>query len=333
MNTYQKIALACILSLILLIFVGAIVRVTGSGMGCPDWPMCWGKLIPPTSVEQVDVATLVEKKAFVREYQHINGPDAKLSQEALKEMFNPTHTWIEYVNRLTSMPIGFSSLALFVYAFFKYRKSNKRLYWFSFFAFFLVLLNAVIGAIVVKTSLDTGVITTHMALAMLLLCVLVYVYWKGAERQREFSYVKSPVILRKLGWLLFWLIIFEGVMGSQVREMTDTFMKEYGQKSRPTWTAQLEETWMYVIHRSFSWVVLAASIGYFILAKKCKTGGLSWLEWTVVGIVFAQMVLGLVLSKVGVLAVVQVLHIGLSSILVAVLYYWLLCLGKKTVKT
>ena len=62
MSRFQKFATAALVAVIVLIFVGAIVRVSGAGMGCPDWPKCWGRWVPPTEVGQVDVSKLPFEK-------------------------------------------------------------------------------------------------------------------------------------------------------------------------------------------------------------------------------------------------------------------------------
>lgn len=322
LSNFQKVALAALLSVVLLIFMGAIVRATGSGMGCPDWPKCWGKYVPPTDVSEIDVTTLPIDK--YKEKRRRNGGDPDdITEETVLAEFDPFHTWIEFFNRLCTTPVAIFSLLTMVLSF-QYRSTRPLLFYGAFFAVFLVGLNAWMGAKIVYSGLKPGTITIHMLLAKLLMCVYVYLVWAGAKsgERHQVDYERRGGLVKRVGLMLFFFIIVEGVMGSQVREMTDTLQKEYFNANRSEWNARLEGSWMYIVHRSFSWAILVAAVWFYLLSAKHRVGGVKWEEKVILLMVLAQMVLGLILSKVGVLKSVQVLHIGLSSILICSIFSW-----------
>jgi cytochrome c oxidase assembly protein subunit 15 len=126
-----------------------------------------------------------------------------------------------------------------------------------------------------------------------------------------------------VAWLLFALVVVEGVMGSQVRELTDELARTHAGHSRAEWIGELEASWVYLVHRSFSWLIVAAAVFFFRLGGR-SLASRGWLEAMIAGLVLAQMLLGIVLAHVGIVAVAQVLHIGLSSLLVSGLFLWLL---------
>jgi cytochrome c oxidase assembly protein subunit 15 len=200
-------------------------------------------------------------------------------------------------------------------------------------AFLLVLVNAWLGARVVLSGLKPGTITLHMALAILLLCVLVYTAWRGTDT--PWSVAAPGQDLRRarvIAFVLFGLVVMEGIMGSQVREMTDELAMRHTGEQRALWVSELEQTWVYLIHRSFSWLLLGCAVGFAAMVRKALDR-LRWLEMGIVVLVVAQMVLGVILAHAGILRGVQILHIGLSSLLVSGLFLWLLASRPREVRT
>lgn len=320
MRAIQKVALAALVFVILLMFVGAIVRASGAGMGCPDWPKCYGKLIPPTSVEEVDVAKLDIAKFKAKAERYGRDPDL-ITEESVVAEFNAVHTWTEFVNRLCALPVGFFVFLTFLMSFWARR---RWLIFASFLAVVLVGVNAWMGARIVYSGLHPGTITVHVALAMLLMCVQTLVVWGAGERRWSVGFADGGGKLKWVALGAFLLIVGEGLMGTQVREMTDVMKMSHGDAPRSEWVAELEHTWMYLVHRSFSWVVLGLTVLFFCMSKCWRVGGRGWHEWVILGLVVAQMCLGIVLSQVGILPVAQVLHVGLSSILLCVFFHWLI---------
>jgi len=137
--------------------------------------------------------------------------------------------------------------------------------------------------------------------------------------------VYSPGKSRRLRWAVsafLLLTIAEGIMGSQIRELTDELAKSHAQVPRAEWIGELERSWIYLVHRSFSWAVLVAAVISFGISRSSRVGGPGKIGRAALGIVLMQMVLGVIMARIHVHAAAQVLHVGLAAILLAVLWLW-----------
>lgn len=319
MSVFQKFATAALVAVIVLIFIGAIVRVSGAGMGCPDWPRCWGRLIPPTKIEQVDLSKLDFRK-FEKAAARYGRDPATVTPEHILENFNPVHTWTEFVNRLASLPVGFFSMATLVLALLRERR-RPSVPIVAFTSVVLVGVNAWMGAQVVSSDLKPGVLTVHMALAMLTIFPMTYVAWRGTNR--PWTIAGDDAFRGKMRLLvggLLVLIFIEGVLGTRIREMNTELAKSHAGLGRAEWIGVLESTWDYLVHRSFSWLILAASLWAWWQSRKAGAAGRTAIG--VLAMVLGQMVLGLIMARVEIHPVVQVLHLGLSGILLALTMLW-----------
>ena len=320
----HRLAWTALICVIVLVFVGAIVRVTGSGLGCPDWPTCWGCLIPPTSADQIDVAKLDLEKFKRHAARKGIDPDS-ITRETILESFDPVHTWIEFVNRLTSLPLGLASLLLALFSF-RAKKHRGWVIGLSWFSLFDVLGNAVMGAMVVRSGLQPGIITLHMALAFLLIAVLVTVIWLTRP---EPSFVKSAPLgsskLLVVSWVFFACLFGEGLMASQVREQTDELQKTVATASesneRASWSEELGKTLVYKVHRSFSWVLLITAILIFRWRGQLQQPARE--PTLILGFIVAMMLMGVVMAHIAVFQAVQVLHVGSTAVLLAIAWHWL----------
>jgi cytochrome c oxidase assembly protein subunit 15 len=145
---FQKVTLITIIILFVLILAGGVVRSSGSGMGCPDWPKCFGRYIPPTSSADLPKdykqkyveKRLAKNQRFAKTLDVFGYSDlAKRIRDDRSILSFPKNltsekTWTEYINRLIGAISGIFLFLSAVYAF-SYWSSSKRIALLSVFNF------------------------------------------------------------------------------------------------------------------------------------------------------------------------------------------------------
>lgn len=300
LNRYQKLSVATVLATLFLIFVGGLVRAAGAGLGCPDWPTCFGMWIPPTTAEALP-----------------SGYDVT--------QFNVMHTWLEYVNRLTGVAIGLLITATFFFSF-KYWKTDRVIPAASGLAFILVLFQGWLGGQVVRTGLHEGLITLHMVLAMVIVTVLLFTAFRTTGNQLNLV-LQSDRVKRSLllsGSILLTLTLVQMVLGTQVREMVDVVKNMALPLPREEWIHALDG-WLYPVHRSFSWLILINSVLLFWLNRRWDTSrSFRLTSNSVLILVVIQMGVGFGLERAGMPGVFQVSHLFGSALLICSIVLYLL---------
>jgi protoheme IX farnesyltransferase len=171
MLRFRRLAVVTIAATFVLIAVGGLVRATDSGLGCPDWPRCFGRLVPPAEL----------------------------------------HAWIEHSHRLVASVVMVLVALLVVAA---YRTGQERaVRRAAVAALVMVLAQALIGAFVVWWKLRADSVTLHLATALALVALLIYIGFRAryaSDRSRRHGQDRGFVRLAGAGAGLLYLQMLVG---------------------------------------------------------------------------------------------------------------------------
>ena len=226
----------------------------------------------------------------------------------VEESFNWKRTWTEYGNRLVGFLAGNFMLAMFIWILIKYRK--RKLVLITLFNLVLMFMEAWFGSIVVASNLVPWTITIHMFLALVIIGIQLYVI-------REISPVQQKKIelnktMKWLALVVLGITFYQMFLGTQVREFIDELTKAgYG---REAWTEHLG--WAFLIHRSFSWLVLILMT--FMIWKNEKTSKLTIIRSAYV-ILALELISGILLAYANMPGLVQTSHLVFAAILFGIL--------------
>lgn len=220
MTSFRKLSIAATAATFLLVGIGGLVRATKSGLGCgTDWPHCSGRLIPS-----------IENRAVAIEFSH---------------------------RVMASVVVVL--IALLVVTAWRHYRHDRRILGTSIAALGLVLAQALLGAIVVWFELEADLVTAHLAAAMTLVAVLVYLTLLVSSLEGT-RFVASRSIARKgrvIAFFVFMLLLVGSyVTGRSAGYVFDDWPLMNGQLI-PELTSDAES--LHFIHR-----VMAFCIGVFV---------------------------------------------------------------------
>jgi cytochrome c oxidase assembly protein subunit 15 len=321
----------------LVIVAGALVRMTGSGMGCPDWPKCFGYYIPPTEEKELlytigkeyskgqviikNEALLVAKDHFVAPTNFESAHWEKYTKHDYA-IFNPFHTWVEYLNRLVGALAGIACIIALFFSF-GYWKENKKLFFYSLLICFLMGFQAWLGKTVVDSVLNPYKITTHMLAALLIVAVQLYVIYSVQDTKR------TKIVDTEFKWVLFvalGLTILQIIFGTQVRESVDTIVE----------AGLPKEVWLqnpkggFYTHRSFSILIVCANAFLFWRNRKLDLGFTKMNG--VIALLCVEILSGIVMYYFNFPFGTQTIHVVIATILFGLQLYLILENSAKNTK-
>ncbi len=157
---YRRVTVVACALLALIIVSGAAVRLTGSGLGCPDWPNCTATSLAPTKAVGV-------------------------------------HGWIEFVNRMVTGLVSVAVIVAVLGALVR-RPRRRDLTWLSLGLVVGVIAQALLGALVVKKLLDPPFVMGHFLLSAVLLANALVLVWRAGIADGSRSPIAVPLVIHRL---------------------------------------------------------------------------------------------------------------------------------------
>ena len=330
-KTYRKLAKTSLILVYLVILAGAVVRMTGSGMGCPDWPKCFGYLIPPTEESELIWAPDKEYKkgqVIIREEQLWVAQLDFTTNEKYEEsnwsvydkhdyaVFNVFHTWTEFINRLLGALAGFATLLLAISSI-GYWKERKMITVLSVLVVLAMGFQAWLGATVVYSVLEPVKITIHMVMALAIVALLLFLIHKTGMQSHETNTSNG---FRSLILVAMVLTMIQIVLGTQVRQLVDAQIELVGETAKDLWLSA--PTLPFYIHRSFSILVVLLN-GYLAFRIFKDKLGFAKINW-VLGLLLAEAFTGIIMYYLNFPFSSQPLHLFLAALLFGVQFFLVL---------
>ena len=327
-----------IILVFLVILAGSTVRMTGSGMGCPDWPKCFGYYIPPTDISQIlfksnnnyskgQMILYDKKKLLVAKSDFISNDIINLDNWKVYEkhdyvLFNPVHTWFEFINRLLGAVLGLSILILFLFSLSSWKK-KPIIFVVSLLSLLAVLFQAWLGKTVVDSNLAPFKISIHMLMALVLVGLLLCV--RSLSKRLDFKIIlNKPTTL--LIYFSFLLTIIQIALGLEVREFIDTQIDKWGYDFSNYWLLYPEKN--FYVHRSLSVLVLISNFLIYYLIKK-QGSELTFIN-KIILLIAIEIFLGILMYYFDFPFASQPLHLLVATFLFGIQFYWILRINKKT---
>jgi len=323
---YRRIGFFACSSVFLLFLFGGLVRATGSGMGCPDWPRCFGLWAPPTCdcdlpanyqaiflekrlAKAERFASTLDRLGFETQAQRLR----ENPYLDMPEQFDPLKAWVEYINRLFGVLAGFAALA-FAFISFRHARFKKSRLW-VFLGFVLLLINAWLGSIVVATNLLPGIVSIHFMLAFA--CLFAFMMALHKHNPYRWPGISNTWLLR---WGLFLGTMTVVLLGTWTREQVDA-LRMQGILSDGTHLNMADMDHLFTVHRYLP-VLLAFWVVWFLRKLPGESLGTSELPYLLfVGISLIQVLLGAVNIWFLIPTWAQLLHVLFGSLLPVLAFY------------